>query len=69
MKDAVIVHSQDELMEELEKYDTERVYVIGGESIYRMLLPFCDTVFVTRIGRAFQAEHFSRIWMKWKNGR
>ena len=23
-----------------------------------MLLPFCDTVFVTRIGRAFQADTF-----------
>ena len=58
VKDAVIVHSQDELMEELEKYDTERVYVIGGESVYRMLLPFCDTVFVTKIDRSFQADTF-----------
>ena len=49
VKDAVIVHSQDELLEELKKYDTERVYVIGGESVYRMMLPFCDTVFVTKI--------------------
>ena len=30
VKDAVIVHSQDELMEELETYDTERANVIGG---------------------------------------
>ena len=58
VKDAVIVHSQDELLEELKKYDTERVYVIGGESVYRMMLPFCDTVFVTKIDRAFQADTF-----------
>ena len=58
VKDAVIVHSQDELLEELKKYDTERVYVIGGESVYRMMLPFCDTVFVTKIDRAFQAATF-----------
>ena len=32
--------------------------MIGGESIYRMLLPECDTVLVTRIDRAFQADTF-----------
>lgn len=58
VKDAVIVHTQDELMEELEKYDTGNVYVIGGESIYRMLLPYCDTVYVTKIDRSFQADTF-----------
>lgn len=58
VKDAVIVHSKEELMEELKKYDTDDVYVIGGESIYRMLLPYCSTVYVTKIDQAFQADTF-----------
>lgn len=58
VKDAVIVHSKEELMNELEKYDTEDIYVIGGESVYRMMLPYCDTVYVTKIDRAFQADTF-----------
>lgn len=58
VKDAVIVHSKEELLEELKKYDTDAVYVIGGESIYRMLLPYCDTAYVTKIDRAFQADTF-----------
>ena len=58
VKDAVIVHSEDELMEELKKYNTDDIYVIGGESVYRMMLPYCDTVYVTKIGRAFQADTF-----------
>ena len=58
VKDAVIVHSKEELLEELKKYDTDEIYVIGGESIYRMLLPYCDTVYVTKIDRAFQADTF-----------
>lgn len=28
------------------------VYVIGGESLYRELLPFCDTAYVTRVDAA-----------------
>lgn len=58
VKDAVLVHDYNELKEELKKYDPDDIYVIGGESIYRMLLPECDTVLVTRIDRAFQADTF-----------
>ncbi len=58
VKDAIIVHSQDELLEELKKYDTDDIYVIGGESVYRMMLPYCDTVLVTKIDRVFQADTY-----------
>lgn len=58
VKDAVIVHSKEELLKTLEQYDTEDIYIIGGESIYRMMLSYCDTVLVTKIDRAFQADTF-----------
>ena len=58
VKDAVIIHSEHELMDELKKYNTDDIYVIGGESVYRMMLPYCDTVYVTKIDRAFQADTF-----------
>lgn len=31
-------------------------FVIGGGSVYAALLPFCDTVYVTRIHKKFQAD-------------
>ena len=49
VKDAVVVHSKEELDTELKKYPTEDVYIIGGESVYRMMLPACDVVHVTKI--------------------
>lgn len=55
-KDALVVHSVEELMEALKPYDTRDVYVIGGDSIYRQLLPYCDTAHVTRIDRAYEAD-------------
>ena len=62
VKDAVIVHSKDELLEVLKKYNEDDIYVIGGESVYRMMLPYCDTVLVTKIDRAFQADtHFPNL--------
>ena len=40
----------------LTTYDSENIYVIGGESIYRQLLPYCDTAHVTRVCNTYQAD-------------
>ena len=58
VKDAVIVHTTEELLEELKKYDEEEIFVIGGESIYRMMLPYCSKVYVTKIDHAYQADTY-----------
>lgn len=33
-------------------------FVIGGESVYRALLPYCDTAYVTKIDAAFPADRY-----------
>ena len=58
VKDAIVVHSIEELLEELKKYDEEEIFVIGGESIYRMMLPYCSKVYVTKIDHAYQADTY-----------
>ena len=58
VKDAVLVHSVEELLEELKKYDSENVYVIGGDSVYRQLLPYCDIAHVTKIDYAYEADSY-----------
>ena len=40
---AVVVHSLDELFVELKKYDSDDIYVIGGQTVYDALIPYCDT--------------------------
>ncbi len=56
--DAIIVHSIDEVLEKVKEYNTDDVYVIGGESIYRQLLPYCSLVHVTKIDYAYQADSY-----------
>lgn len=58
VKGARIVHSVEELMEELKQYKSEEIYVVGGESVYRQLLPYCDTAHVTKIDHAYQADRY-----------
>ncbi len=58
VKDAVVVHTLDELLEELKQYAEEDIYVIGGESIYRLLLPYCKVAHVTKIDHAYEADTY-----------
>ena len=59
---ATVVHDISELMEVLKQYDSNSVYVVGGETIYEQLLPYCDTVHVTKVDRAYEADaHFPNL--------
>ena len=58
IKDAIVVHSVEELLEELKNYDTEDIYIIGGDSVYKQMLPYCDTAHVTKIDRAYEADSY-----------
>ena len=55
---ALVAHSLEEFLQLAEQYDTEDIFIIGGGSIYRQLLPHCDTVHVTKIDHAYQADTF-----------
>lgn len=57
-KGAILVHSVPELLTKLEEYDSEDIYVIGGSSVYKELLPFCDVAHVTKIGHAYEADTY-----------
>lgn len=58
VKDAIVVPSIEAAVEELKKYEEEDIYVIGGESIYRQMLPYCKTAYVTKIDHAYDADTF-----------
>ena len=45
-------------VEELLAAAPEDSFVIGGESVYRALLPYCTTAYVTKIDAAFPADRF-----------
>ena len=58
VKGAKVAHDLEELFEELRKYPREQIYVIGGESVYRQLLPYCRVAHVTKIHCRYQADAF-----------
>lgn len=58
VKDAIVVHSIEQLLEELKNYPDENIYIIGGDSVYRQMLPYCDVAHVTKIDHAYEADAF-----------
>ena len=66
---AIIARSTEELFDILKQYESDSVFVIGGAQIYSMLLPYCDTAYVTKFYKSFEKDAFfenldeSKEWM------
>ncbi|MBQ0041782.1 MAG: dihydrofolate reductase [Lachnospiraceae bacterium] len=58
VKDAIVVGSTEALLEELKNYPDEDIFIIGGASVYREMLPYVDTVHVTKIDHAYEADAY-----------
>ncbi len=57
-EDCKIVRSLDELFTEIKKYPPEKVFVIGGQMMYRTLLPYCTEVLLTKVDAIGGADAF-----------
>ena len=53
---AIVAHSIEETLEIVAKYDTRDVFIIGGASIYRQFLPYCDRAYITKFIKAYEAD-------------
>ena len=58
VKGATVLHSVEEVLEEIRKYPSDQVYCIGGDSVYRQFLPYCDTAHITKIDFAYEADSY-----------
>ena len=55
---AITVYSIDEALEALKEFENDEIYVIGGGSIYKQLLPYCDTAYITYIDYSYESDAF-----------
>lgn len=56
--DCIFVKSLDQLFNVLSKYNSDDIYIIGGSSIYKMLLPYCSEILVTKVDAVGGADTF-----------
>ncbi len=55
---AETANSVEELLEMISEYDSNEVFVIGGDSVYKQLLPYCDTAHITLIDYEYEADAY-----------
>ncbi|MGI6084906.1 MAG: dihydrofolate reductase [Acetivibrionales bacterium] len=66
---AVIVHSVEELFNAIEKIH-KKIFVCGGATIYKQLLPYCESALITQFDGEFDADTYlvnldnERGWIK-----
>ncbi len=56
--DCMVVDSLDKLFNQIKKYPTDEVYLIGGAKLYKTLLPYCTEALVTKVDADGEATKF-----------
>ena len=54
----IVVNSEDELWKELEQYDPDDVFLIGGAALYNRFYKMCDRLYVTKMDADLDADTF-----------
>lgn len=57
MDDVIILHNLQEFFDAIID-TTGDIYVIGGDSVYRQLIDFCDRAYITQIDDTYQADAY-----------
>lgn len=52
------VSSLQEFLNLFKNYTTGKIFVIGGQDIYKIFMPWCETLYVTRIQQDFECDRF-----------
>lgn len=54
----IICHTPVEVLNEVKKYQADDCFIIGGEEIYRLFIPFCKYAYITRVDSDADADSF-----------
>lgn len=52
----IVCRTIEEALLKIQEYNSEDIYIIGGEMIYNQFLPYCKKVYVTKIKNEYLAD-------------
>lgn len=55
---AIVLRSVEELIAYEKAHPEEEIVVVGGASVYKQLLPYCETAYVTRFDASFKKDAY-----------
>lgn len=53
-----VINSLDDLFEKLSFFESDNIFVVGGEETYKTLLPYCKVAYVTKVEENTKADAF-----------
>lgn len=56
--DNVVFGTMDQIQKEINKYDTNDIFIIGGASIYKQFIYLCSIVYVTHYDKVCEADTY-----------
>lgn len=54
----IVCHTPEEVLCQVKKYEPDDCFIIGGEEIYRLFIPFCKYAYITRVESDADADSF-----------
>ena len=58
VKGTIVTHSLEETLSLLGSYDPDDVFIIGGETVYKQFIDYCDEALITKIDHVYQADAY-----------
>ena len=59
---ALVCNSTEQLFDTLSSYDTDDVFIIGGQAVYEQFFEYCSTIYVTKVEDQKAADrHFPNL--------
>ena len=55
---AIVLHSVEELIAYEKSHSEEEIIVVGGASVYKQLLQYCEAAYVTRFDDSFKKDAY-----------
>ncbi|MGN1208192.1 MAG: dihydrofolate reductase [Christensenellales bacterium] len=59
IENATVVHNLNELLMTLKSFNSDDIFIIGGESVYTLMLPYCKTAYCTKVDSTQKATVFA----------
>lgn len=56
--EVIVAHSTDELFEIVKEYPDDHLFVTGGGEIYKLLMPYCNYGYITKIHTKLNADTY-----------
>ncbi len=57
-----VCNSLDELLELIKQFESDDVFVVGGQAVYELLLPYCQVAYITQFyAEATADKHFPNL--------